>query len=64
MEPEIPPRLPRNHPVNRQMLRGIAEQFEQSFKSWSTERNIRRDDFVDPYLVTPAWSGRGVSFAT
>jgi hypothetical protein len=42
MEPEVPLRLPRSHPVSRQTLRGIAVNlFEPSFKSWSTERNIQ-----------------------
>ena len=46
------------YPVSRNMLRGIAEQFQQWLKGWTEKRNIpvldapngRRDDFVDPYF--------------
>jgi hypothetical protein len=48
----------RLYPVSRDVLRGIAEQFQQWVKGWSEKRNIpvveapkgRRDEFVDPYF--------------
>ena len=44
------------YPVSRDLLRGIAEQFQQWLKVWSEKRGIpvleapkgRRDEFVDP----------------
>ena len=44
------------YPVSRDLLRGIAEQFQQWLKGWSEKRGIpvleapkgRRDEFVDP----------------
>jgi len=46
------------YPVSRDLLRGIAEQFQQWVKGWSEKRSIpvleapkgRRDEFVDPYF--------------
>jgi hypothetical protein len=46
------------HPVSRNVLRAIAEQFQQWLKGWSEQRTIRvveapkgrRDEFVDPYF--------------
>jgi hypothetical protein len=46
------------YPVSRDVLRGIAEQFQQWLKGWSAARSIpvveapkgRRDEFVDPYF--------------
>jgi hypothetical protein len=46
------------YPVSRDLLRGIAEQFQQWLKGWSEKRGIpvleapkgRRDEFVDPYF--------------
>ena len=46
------------YPVSRQILRGVAEQFQSWLKDWSEKRNIpvleppngRRDDFVAPYF--------------
>ena len=49
----------RLYPVSRDVLRGIADQFQQWLKSWTEHRNIpvveaprwgRRDEFVDPYF--------------
>ena len=48
----------RLYPVSRDVLRGIAEQFQQWVKGWSEKRNLpvmeapkgRRDEFVDPYF--------------
>jgi hypothetical protein len=46
------------YPVSRDLLRAIAEQFQQWVKGWSDKRSIpvleapkgRRDEFVDPYF--------------
>jgi hypothetical protein len=47
------------YPVSRDVLRGIADQFQQWLKGWTERRNIpvveaprwgRRDEFVDPYF--------------
>jgi hypothetical protein len=46
------------HPVSRQILRGVGEQFQWWLKDWSEKRNIpvleppegRRVDFVAPYF--------------
>jgi hypothetical protein len=46
------------YPVSRNVLRGIAEQFQSWLKAWAGKRRIevidapegRRDDFVDPYF--------------
>ena len=48
----------RLYPVSRNVLRGIADQFQNWLKDWSAKGNIpvldapqgRRDDFVDPYF--------------
>src|SRR6516162_11479391 len=48
----------RLYPVSRNVLRGIADQFQNWLKDWSGQRNSpvldapngRRDDFVDPYF--------------
>jgi len=49
----------RLYPVSRDVLRGIAEQFQQWIKGWAERRDIpvvdaprwgRRDEFVDPYF--------------
>jgi hypothetical protein len=49
----------RLYPVSRDVLRGIAEQFQQWLKGWAERRDIpvvetprwgRRDEFVDPYF--------------
>ena len=56
------------YPVSRDVLRGIAEQFQRWVKGRSDKRNIpiveapkgRRDEFVDPYFKgpspMPSWS--------
>jgi hypothetical protein len=47
------------YPVSRDVLRGIADQFQQWLKSWTEKQDIpvmdaprwgRRDEFVDPYF--------------
>jgi hypothetical protein len=46
------------YPVSRNVLRGIADQFQTWLQSWAHKRDIpvleapqgRRDDFVDPYF--------------
>jgi hypothetical protein len=46
------------YPVSRDVLRGIADRFQQWLKPWSEQRNIpileapkgRRDEFVEPYF--------------
>jgi hypothetical protein len=46
------------YPVSRNVLRGVADQFQTWLKAWAGRRNIpvmeapqgRRDDFVDPYF--------------
>jgi len=46
------------YPVSRNVLRGIADQFQTWLKTWTSKRDIpvleapqgRRDDFVDPYF--------------
>ena len=46
------------YPVSRDVLRGIAEQFQQWVTGWSERRKVpvveapkgRRDEFVDPYF--------------
>lgn len=47
------------YPVSRDVLRGIADQFQEWLKGWTARRNIpvvdaprwgRRDEFVDPYF--------------
>ena len=46
------------YPVSRNVLRGIADQFQTWLKAWASKRSIpvmdaphgRRDDFVDPYF--------------
>ena len=46
------------YPVSRQVLRGIAENFQTWLKGWAEKRNIpvveapkgRRDEFVEPYF--------------
>jgi Aldo/keto reductase family len=48
----------RLYPVNREVLRGIAGQFQEWVKQWSEKRAVpmvdapkgRRDEFVDPYF--------------
>ena len=47
------------YPVSRDVLRGIADQFQHWLKGWAEKRNVpvveaprwgRRDEFVDPYF--------------